>query len=165
MRGPSGLVALLPAYLDQRAVPKILFFQLLIVAISYRSGQSRPKLDKLAVPLQDLRRGIYFEPACWAFPCLRRQDAAAFGAKLDDWFPVRAALVEVSIGLAVVEVVEMNIGHEPETLVIAGMIEDDQMILALARPQPAPDRLDKPNSRLCRSGIDYTSNVQVNTCI
>ena len=65
---------------------------------------------------------------------MRRQDAAAFGAKLDDWFPIGPSLVEVSIGLAVVEGVEMNIGHEPETLVIAGMVEDDQMILALARP-------------------------------
>jgi hypothetical protein len=43
-------------------------------------------------------------------------------------------LSRFAIGLAVVEGVEMNIGHEPETLVIAGMVEDDQMILALARP-------------------------------
>jgi hypothetical protein len=78
---------------------------------------------------------------------------------LIDWFPVRAALVEVSIGLAVVEGVEMDIGHEPEALVIAGVIQDDQMILALGRPQPAPDGLDKPDARLCWPCINYTSNV------
>ena len=106
-----------------------------------------------------------FEPACWAFPCLRRQDAAAFGAKLDDWFPVRAALVEVSIGLAVVEGVEMNIGHEPETLVIAGMVEDDQMIPALAGAQPAADGLDESDARPRWPCVDDTSDVQVNTCV
>ena len=59
----------------------------------------------------------------------------------------------------------MNIGHETEALVITGMVEDDQVILALARPQPAPDGLDKPDARFCRPGVDDTSNVEVYTSV
>jgi hypothetical protein len=85
MSGPAvGLgIAFLLGDFDKRAVPEVLFGAFLPVAVADRAGQTRPEFDKLAVPLQDLRGGIYFEPACWAFPCLRRQDAAAFGAKLD----------------------------------------------------------------------------------
>ena len=59
----------------------------------------------------------------------------------------------------------MDIGYKTETLVIAGMIENEQTILALARPQPAPDRLDKPNARLCWPCINYTSDIQVYSCV
>jgi hypothetical protein len=53
----------------------------------------------------------------------------------------------------------MNIGYKTEALVIAGMVENDQVILALARAQPAPDGLDKPDARLCRPCVDDTSNI------
>jgi hypothetical protein len=79
---------------------------------------------------------------------LRRQDAAAFRAKLDDWFLIRHSLVEVSVRQAVIERAEMNIGHQAKPLMIAGVIEDDQVIFAFARPQAAPDGLNKPDARL-----------------
>jgi hypothetical protein len=53
----------------------------------------------------------------------------------------------------------VDTSYKTEPLVIAGMIENDQMILALARPQSAPDGLDKPNARFRRPGIDYAPNV------
>ena len=36
------------------------------------------------------------------------------------------------------------------------------MILALRRPQPASDRLDKPYSRFCRPGVDNAADIEVN---
>ncbi len=39
------------------------------------------------------------------------------------------------------------------------------MILALARPQTASDRLDKPDARLCWPCVADATNVKINACI
>jgi hypothetical protein len=74
--------------------------------------------DAAAVPLQDLRGGIYLEPACWAFPCLRLQDAAAFRTKLYGRDRDMAVPVVALADVALVEFAASDIGYEPEALMI-----------------------------------------------
>ena len=84
----------------------------------------------------------------------------AFRAKLYGRDRNPAVPVIGSTIFAVVELAAMDIGDEAEPPVIAGMIENDQTILAGARPQSAADCLDEPDAGFCRPGIDNTTDIR-----
>ena len=63
--------------------------------------------------------------------------------------------------LAVVEMVLADVRHHAETQMVAGMIEDQKMILALGRAKTSTDRLDEENPALGRLGVDDAAHVQI----
>jgi hypothetical protein len=52
----------------------------------------------------------------------------------------------------VVEMVLADVCHRAETQMVAGMIEDQKVILALGRAKTSTDRLDEEDSTLGRLG-------------
>jgi hypothetical protein len=119
-----------------------------------------PKLDEFAVLFDDRRGGKDLEPARRAFPRLRRQDAVAFRAKLYGRDRDPAILVVGPAGLALIEVATMDIRDETEAPVIAGVVQDDQVILAGAWPETAPDGPDEPNAGFCWPSIDNAADIR-----
>ena len=52
----------------------------------------------------------------------------------------------------------VDVGSEAKAKMIAGVIEDEQMVFAGESPEFAPDRLDKSHLRFCRPRIDETGD-------
>src|ERR1700733_6161567 len=101
--------------------------------------------------------------AAWAFLGRARNDCltsltqfrlglATFAAELG------RALLSL---LAIVEMVLPDIRHHAEPEMVAGMIEDQKMTLALGSPKTSTDRLDEENPAHGRLGVDDAADIQV----
>src|ERR1700732_1457430 len=120
---PTAALASLVAKPQKRRIPMALF----LVGYARIAAIAGPVFDKFAVSFDDRRHREDFEPACRAFPGTRRQDAVAIRTKLDGLDRNTAIFIVGSALFAVIKNAAADIRDTPKALMIAGLIEDDQM--------------------------------------
>ena len=127
-----------------------------------RATATRAQLDKLAIDRHNLSPHMDRRAAAWAFLGRARNDCLASLTQLRLGLATFAGELGSALSLlAVVEMVLADIRHHAEAEMVAGVVEDQKMILALGSAKTTPDRLDEPHAALGRLGVDDAADIQV----
>ena len=123
---------------------------------------SRAEFDQLARNALDVRPRSDLCAAGRADARPLRHDASAFVAYFRKRLRTLALLPVGRLPLAsIVEMILADVRHQAEAKVIAGMVQDQEFVLARRRPQPAADCLDKQDAAFRRLGVHNAADIEI----